>query len=1049
MTSRTRFWVMGMLVAVVGAMSVGVAAPTALAKEFGVERFFAANCVQAHEKCAEEPGTTYPTEPSAGEAYTQAAGHPPWGVTTFKVNTEGPAFPNEVPSGIATSGPVTHVRTDVAPGVSTDPEAVAKCSFEEFGKEAIPGSGLYPEPKCNAESNIGENKVVVWIGPEPSPKGGDLPLRGNVYNLVQPQGLASDFGVALELPVLVSAAGLAKGFKEAEEKGAVPGVGGFPSLGEQAFLEAQKYWAHTLIEGHIEWAGDYHDYYEINVSPKLPLISSRLNLKGNILLPGKENGGFITNPSRCAGPGPFTTNTVTLQAASGQQGARTYTTPIAPEGCLGEAGFIAPPFEPAFSLTPETTKSDSPDGIVAETSLPHDPSPTGIDSSQLRNATVTLPEGMTLNPSAAQGLTACTPTQFGMKTRNPVECPASSRVGTVQIVVPDLPANEPLEGNVYLGGGPTIEKPPYKLYLDAESARYGISTRLEGSTEPNASTGRLTTTFLNNPEQPFTSVKLNFGVRGRELSPIANPLTCGTALTETSFVPYTGGATKTPSSAFTVDSNGSGGSCGSPLPFALAQTTQNAPTGGGQASNFTLRLKREDGQQYLSSVSTDLPPGLVGKIPAVPLCPEPGASTGHCPGTSEIGQVSTLVGSGATPVRFTGPVYLTGPTGKGPYGMTMVVNAAVGPFSLGNVVARAAIEVNQFTGRVTVTGNVPTIWAGIPLRLKELVVAINRQGFLINPTNCGTLATESRLGAQQGGTQTVSTPYQATGCSSLAFKPSFGASTGGKTSKANGASLITKLNFHPKGLESNVKSVVVSLPKSLPSRLSTLNNACREAVFNADPSNCPSNSKVGTARVKTPVLPAQLSGPAYFVSHGGAKFPDLDLVLSGNGVRIILVGNTNINEKTNVTTTTFAANPDVPFTGFELNLPSGPNSALGAVGNLCKQSLVMPTTITGQNGKVIKQNTAIAVSGCPVVVLSHFTHNRQAVVTVRAPAAGRVSGSGAHLGTRYKHPGKAKKVTLNLPLSKAVGHRSIRVRIGFLPKNKKEHSSVAYTTVVF
>ena len=944
--------------------------------------------------------------------YTQAGGHPAVGVTAFKINTVG-TIPNAAPLGV-----VTHIRTDVAPGVSTNPTAVPECEPAKLGKEFGSGTGFYTAPECNANTEIGVNKVIVYTGEKAFPEGGDIPLTGAVYNLAPPIGSSSSFGVALAVP---------------EE------------LTEKIFkIPTGQLYVHTFIEGHVEWAGDYHDYYEIIVNPALPLIASRLQLNGDIGSTG--NGGFITNPSTCAGPGPLTTNTVSLESNAGPA-TRTYTTPIGPEGCLGEAGFIAPPFEPGFVVAPETTKSDSPDGITTEVSLPHDPSPTGIDSSQLRNATIVLPEGMTLNPSAAQGLTACTPTQFGMKTRNQVECPASSTVGTAQIIVPDLPT--PLEGNIYLGGGPTIEKPPYKLYVDAESSAFGISTRLVGTVEPNPSTGRLTTTFLNNPEQPFTNVKLNFGVRGHDLSPIANPLSCGPALTDTSLVPYTGGATKSPSSAFTVDSNGSGGSCSSPLPFALGQATENSPTGGGQASNFTLHLKREDGQQYLSSVSSDLPPGLVGKIPAVPLCPEPAASTGNCPGTSEIGKVSTLVGSGATPVRFTGPVYLTGPTGKGPYGMTMVVNAAIGPFSLGNVVARAAIEINQFTGRVTVTGNVPTIWAGIPLRLKELVVAINRQGFLINPTNCGTLATESRLGAQQGGTQTVSTPYQATGCSSLAFKPSFGASTGAKTSKANGASLVTKLNFHPKGLESNVKSVVVSLPKSLPSRLSTLNNACREAVFNANPSNCPANSKVGTARVKTPVLPAQMSGPAYFVSHGGAKFPDLDLVLSGNGVQIILVGNTNINEKTNVTTTTFATNPDVPFTGFELNLPSGPNSALGGVGNLCKQSLVMPTTITGQNGKVIKQNTPIAVTGCPVVVLSRFTHNRQAVVTVKAPAAGRVSGSGAHLGTRYKHPGKAKKVTLNLPLAKAVGHRSIRVRIGFLPKNKKEHSSVVYTTVVF
>ena len=1055
MTSRTRFLVMGMLACAVVCASVGVGAHAALAKEFGVERFIAANCVQSHKACAEEPGTTYPTEPSLSEAYTQAAGHPPWGVTTFKVNTEGEAFPRETPSGIATSGPVTHVRTDVAPGVSTDPEAVAKCSFEEFGKEALPGSGLFAEPKCSSESEIGENKVVVWLGPQPFPEPEDLPLHGTAYNLVQPQGLASDFGVALELPVPVSAAALAKGFKEAEEKGAVPGEGGFPSLAAQAFLEAQKYWAHTLIEGHIEWAGDYHDYYEINVSPKLPLISSRLNLKGNILLPGKENGGFITNPSRCEGPGHFTTNTVSLVAEAGTEGTKTYTTPIGPEGCKGEKGLLIPPFEPGFKLSTENSQSDQPTGVTTEATLAHGPSPSGLDNSQLRAATIKLPEGLTLSPSAAKGLAACSVAQFNIETRNEVVCPSASQIGTATLTVPDLPSNEPLQGAIYLGGGPIVTGPPYEMYIRADSARYGISTRLRGIVKPDPNTGQLTAEFtrkaanteLELPEQPFSNLTLNFN--GGSMAPLANPLACGAAKTLASFAPYTGSPAAISLLSEYAATGEKGSACASPLPFALQQSTENVPTGGGQASNFTLHLKRADGQQYLSSVSSDLPPGLVGKIPAVPLCPEPAASNGDCPANSQIGKVGTVVGSGPSPVTFSGNVYLTGPTGKGPYGMTMVVNAAIGPFSLGNVVARAAIEINQFSGRVTVTGNVPTIWAGIPLRLKELVVAINRQGFLINPTNCGTLATESRLGAQQGGTQTVSTPYQATGCSSLAFKPSFGASTGAKTSKANGASLVTKLNFHPKGLESNVKSVVVSLPKSLPSRLSTLNHACREAVFNANPSNCPSNSKVGTARVKTPVLPAQLSGPAYFVSHGGAKFPDLDLVLSGNGVRIILVGNTNINEKTNVTTTTFATNPDVPFTGFELNLPSGPNSALGGVGNLCKQSLVMPTTITGQNGKVVKQNTPIAVTGCPVLVLSRFTHHRQAVVTVKAPAAGRVSGSGAHLGTRYKHPGKAKRVTLRLPLTKAAGHRAIRVRIGFIPKNKKARSSVAHTTVVF
>ncbi|HEX5307498.1 MAG TPA: hypothetical protein VFW38_00265 [Solirubrobacteraceae bacterium] len=1022
MTLRTRFWLLGMLVCAVAFASVGIGASAAFGA-FGVESFVAANCKTGHETCVETAiGPTgeysFPKEPSLTEAeeggYTQAAGHPAVGVTAFKINTTG-TFPNEVPTGV-----VTHVRTDVAPGVSTSPEAVGKCKMAEFEHaEAAPGFFLAPE--CNADTEIGENKVVVAVeAPSPAPPGTivDVALKGKVYNLVQPNGLSSLFGVALDLTNV-----------------------GHPGV-----------FAHTLIEGHVEWASDYHDYYEINVSPTIPLIASRLELKGDIGTTG--NGGFITNPSNCAGPGAATRNTVSLQSNAGPA-TRTYEAPIGTEGCNEEKELKVPPFEPGFKLTTETQQSDQPTGVTTEATLAHDPSPMALDNSQLKTATVTLPEGMTLSPSAAKELTACSLSQLGIGTRNATTCPAGSQIGTATLTVPQLPADEPLQGNVYLGGGPTVTGPPYEMYVNAESARYGVTVRLRGIVKPDPSTGQLTTEFTaaaNNeielPEQPFTNLTLNLKGKDGSTAPLANPLECGPATTNSSFAPYTGASSVPLATAFTVTGE-KGAACPAPLPFALSQSTENVPTGGGQASNFTLHLKRSDGQQYLSNVSSDLPLGLVGKIPAVPLCPEPAANNGNCPASSQIGKVATVVGSGPSAVSFGGNVYLTGPTNGAPYGMTIVVNAAIGPFSLGNVVTRAAIEVNQFTGRVTVTGKVPTIWAGIPLRLKELVIAINRQGFLINPTNCGSLATQSRLGGQQGGTQTVSTPYRATGCSSLGFKPKFAASTSGKSSRANGTSLITKLNFHPKGVEANVKSVVVSLPKALPSRTSTLNHACREVVFNANPFNCPSGARIGSARVKTQVLPGQLSGPVYYVSHGGAKFPDVDAVLLGDGVRIILVGNTNINEKTNVTTTSFLSNPDVPFTGFELNLPLGPKSAVGANGNLCRQSLVMPTTITAQNGKVIKMNTPVGTTGCPVTVLSRFTRGNKAIVTVKAPAAGRVSGSGAHLGTRYKHPNKAKKVTLVIPLSKAVGHRSIRVRIGFLPKNKKERSSVAHTTVVF
>ncbi len=1015
MTLRFRGWFLGMvagLAAVVcGAMMVAVPAVQA-AVPFGVESFVAANCTQAHETCGEEPGTTFPTEPSLSEAYTQAAGHPPWGITAFKVKTEG-VFPHEVPAGIATDGPVTHVRTDVAPGVSTNPTAVPLCTEAEFGAPA--GEGVFLAPTCASDTIIGKNKVVVVVEPAPGVFQ-DVPLEGTVYNLVQPTGLSSEFGVALDLTNV-----------------GAPGA-----------------FAHTLIEGHVEWAGDYHDYYEIKVSSKLPLISSRLILKGNILLAGKENGGFITNPSRCAGSGPFTTNTVTLEAAAGQKEARTYTPPVGPEGCKGEKGLAVPPFEPAFKLNPATTQSDAPDGITTEVSLPHNPSPESIDNSELKTATFTLPEGMTLNPSSAAELKACTPDQIGIGTRNPVSCPSQSQIGTASLTVPDLPATEPpaneptLKGNVYLGGGEPITKPPYTIYVNAESTRYGVSVRLKGTVTPDEKTGRLTTVFENNPEQPFSNLTLTF--KGGALAPIANPLTCGAATTSALFSPYTENplSVSPPVESFTVDSNG--GACASPLPFSLAQTTGAAPTTGGAATNFTLNVSRADGQQYLAKMSAALPVGLVGKIPTVPLCPEPQANEGTCPAASQIGAVSTTVGSGPTPYRFNGLVYLTGPTNGAPYGMTFEVNAVAGPFSLGTVVARTGIFVDPHTARVTVSGEIPTIHDGIPLRLKTLSVSINRQGFLVNPTNCGALSTDTTLTSTMGATQAVSTGFQASNCSALAFGPKFGATSNAKTSRANGAALVTHINY-PSGAQANIKSVVVRLPKQLPSRLSTLKNACLAAVFTANPSSCPKNSVVGTARVKTPVLPSQLSGSAYFVSHGGAAFPDLDLVLEGNGVTVIMEGNTNISK--GITTTTFAATPDVPFTGFELNLPSGPNSAVAAVGNLCKQSLVMPTTITAQNGKVIKQNTSIMVQNCPVTVVSSHTKGNKAVVTVKVPSAGRVSGSGSNLKTVYKHPGKAKKVTVEVPVKSSSRPLTVRVRVGFIPKSKKEKDSSTYATVHF
>jgi hypothetical protein len=1068
--ARFRFALLAPLVGAILAL-VAVSAPAAqAATAFGPEILVAGNCTEAFKTCGSDPLTgpyAFPKEPSVTEAgtegYNQAAGHPAWGITSFKVNTEG-TLPNEVPAGLTTTGPVKHVRTDVGPGVSTNPEAVPLCTKEQFGeKEAVPGSGFYPAPACTPETEIGVNQVTVYAGPggvskAPEPEISDLPLEGIAYNVEQPQGVASVFGVALKLPIPLTGSQLKKGFEAAEKAGAVPGVGGFPTLVQQGEAEAQQYYAHTLIDGNVEWAGNYHDYYEIEVSTALPLISSRLILKGNIGSTG--NGGYITLPSNCAPVGEATTNTVTIESEAGQVANKKYTTPIGTEGCKGESGLLVPPFVPTFGLTPGAgeTQSDQPDGITAELTVPHNPLPSELDSSQLRTASVTLPEGMTLNPSAASGLKACSSTQIGIKTRNAVTCPAASKLGEVTLTVPDLPASEPLTGSIYLGGtepitgGSNPNAPEYTIYLNAESARYGVDVRLEGKVTPSPTTGQVTTTFSENPEQPFSNIKLKFN--GGSLAPIANPLVCGTATATTSLTPYTGtGAVSPPNSfQFVIDSNGKGGACPSPLPFALTQSTANQNANAGGNTSFTFNLSRPEGQQYLSQVKTTLPPGLVALLPTVTPCGEEQANAGTCPASSQVGAAAALAGSGPTPFLFTGgTVYLTGPYNGAPYGLSIVVPAVAGPFSLGNVVTRATINVDPITARVTVTSVLPTIHAGIPLRLRGITVAINKQGYLINPTNCSAFLTESTLTSTFGTTQTgLNSPFQVNNCGALAFKPSFKAKTSAKTSKANGASLETTINIG--NGQTNFKSVMVQLPKQLPSRLTTLQKACPESVFATNPFKCPSGSFVGGARANTPTLPGKLQGPAILVSHAGLAFPDLDLVMEANGVSVILVGNTKISK--GITTTTFASTPDVPVSSITVNLPIGGHSALTANGNLCINPLTMPTTMIAQNGFKVTQKTKLTVASCGVRIAGKKVVGNTAYITVQTYSPGRISGSGSNLKTVYRKLGKAEKTaTLKVPLSNGGLRKGkplkVKLRVGFVPKTKSIGNSASTTTVVF
>ncbi|HXB63908.1 MAG TPA: hypothetical protein VNV42_03420 [Solirubrobacteraceae bacterium] len=625
-------------------------------------------------------------------------------------------------------------------------------------------------------------------------------------------------------------------------------------------------------------------------------------------------------------------------------------------------------FNASLSVTPDTTQADEPAGTTVELHLPQAPQQLpGLVSPEFKETTVTLPSGLSLSPSAGDGLEGCTNAQISLEMAGPGSCPNGSQIGTLTATSPLLA--EPLQGKVFLGtpycdpctNADAYDGNMYRLFLQIEGS--GVVVKLEGRIFANPTTGQLTTTFKDIPQLPTSDVQLHFnsGLRAG----LATPQSCGTFTSTADLTPWSTPITPdaTPTSQFNVDWNGDGEACPPIWPFHPVFEAGTSNANAGQLTPLTVTFNREDREQDFSQIKVTTPPGLLGSLSGIPLCGEPQADLGTCSAASQIGEMTVAAGPGSHPYYQKGMVYLTGPYKGAPFGLSIVVPTRAGPFNLGNVVVRARINVDPNTTALTVTTDpLPQILDGIPLRLRKTNVTINRPGFIFNPTNCAQQKITAVVSGSQGTQTEVSTPFAVAGCAGLSFGPKFSVSVSGKSSRLEGTSLDAKVLF-PSGPQSNIAHVRVELPRDLPSRLQTLQKACPAATFESDPAACPPASVIGATQAITPILPVPLRGPVYFVSHGGEAFPNLVAVLQGYGVRVNLVGDTFIS-KAGITSTTFTNVPDVQVSSFELFLPKGPFSALTALGNLCKEKLVMPTQFIAQDGARVEQGTPIAVTGC-------------------------------------------------------------------------------------
>jgi hypothetical protein len=939
--------------------------------------------VQEYELLNEEEG---------GGLATQAGAHPFQQTTTIAVNqaadVEPPENAEHKPLVLSAGGLAKDLDFKWPPGLIGDPTAFPQCTLGQF----LTVINSDQENECPADSAVGVATVTIF---EPILVGyGRFTVP--VFNLEPLQGEPARFGFLVLTPGVTVPVFVEASLRTGSDYGI--------TVRSQNISQAASFLSAAVTVWGVPGSASHA------LTRGWGCLEQARGVSEHSACSGAEEqhpAAFLSLPTSCSGPLQSTLEGDTWAQADQREDEHLppLLSPLATSTLPALDGCNRLPFAPEVRVSTEGSgqQASRPTGLTVDVHVPQEGqlNAAGDAQSNIKDIKVTLPEGVTINASAADGLQACSQAQVGYlpgESQPPGElhftpaiespfCPDASKVATVTIKTPLL-AN-PLQGAVYLAApqnfvGFPQENPFGSLiagYLVAEDPVSGSLVKLAGKVSLNEATGQIEATFENTPQLPFEDAEVHFF--DGERAPLSTPPRCGIYNTNAMFTPWSGGEPVDSSSGFQITSGPGGSPCpAGALPFSPSFASGTLDNNAGAFSALTTTLSREDGQQNIQSLTLHYPSGIAGLISSVTPCGEAQANAGSCGPASEIGETTVSVGVGSDPFTVTGgKVYITGPYEGAPFGLSIVTPVKAGPFELQQgrpVVVRAKIEVDPRTAGLTITTDpagsphaIPTIIEGFPVQIKHVNVNVTRPGFTFNPTNCDPLAITGAVNGAEGASTPVSVSFQAANCATLKFTPKVTVSTTGHASKLDGTSLAFKISYppHPLGSQAWFNEAKFDIPKQLPARLETLQRSCLSSVFERNPANCPPAATIGHATVRTPVLPVPLTGPVYFVSYGGAKFPEAVIVLQGDNVTVDLHGETYISRQS-VTSATFRNTPDVPFESIEVTVPQGRYSEFGATVpakddyNLCGQKLTMPTLLKAQNGLHINQNTPIAITGC-------------------------------------------------------------------------------------
>jgi hypothetical protein len=635
-------------------------------------------------------------------------------------------------------------------------------------------------------------------------------------------------------------------------------------------------------------------------------------------------------------------------------------------------------FTPLLEATPTTVEADSASGLDITMKAPQ-PFGEAATPSPIRSAVLTLPEGLTVNPDAADGQGACSDSQANFGSEAPGNCPDLAKIGTFAIASPSLEGL--LKGAIYIGAPKPGDQ--YRLFLIADG--FGIHAKFVGSVKPDPVTGQVTVHIEDLPQVPFDQFQLHLFASDRGL--MATPTHCTLYPVVARFFPWNSVlADVTSTQFFSITSGPQGAPCpGQTRSFNPRLIAGTSNPRAGAYSDFTLKLDRDDGDQFLRDLNFTMAPGFTGDLRGISYCPEATIAAAaqksglteqlspSCPSSSQIGTTNVAAGPGSHPFHAIGRMYLAGPLNGAPLSLAAVTPALAGPYDYGTIVVRVALHVDPLTAQVRArSATVPSIVGGIPIRMRSIQVNIDRPNFTINPTNCSPFTVDSQGIGDQGTVVDFSSPFTAVNCATLPFRPKMTIRRLGSRKAARRAkNPALRFDLRTRSGDANIKSISVTLPDAFEIDQRHLGNICSEKELVT--TQCAGRTPIGEATTTTPLLDRPISGPAYAVSGSGG-LPRLAFVLNGQ-VNLVPRADTKTVGDGRLRTTVPVV-PDAPIGHFQLNVFGGKTGYLINTRDICANRPVVKVTYIAQNEKSRTESVRLR-GGCgkkPVRSKHHHRH---------------------------------------------------------------------------